>query len=244
MRVPLALMLALVGASVACRNDAADRARGDTSLAARPDSGHGGAALSDPQVVTLVSAINGAEVGAANGALPKLGRADVRAYAQQMVKDHAAMDSSIKALSAHGEPMPVPPPQVPTMQAAAKAQGDLLFAMTAGPAFDRAYVASQVADHRMALDSLQRWRQVARDDALRRALDAAMQKVGAHLEQAQSLQRTLGGGGSASEMTPPPASTLGPTQVEKPGGRIGTQKPDTTVRPTPTRPRADSARRP
>jgi putative membrane protein len=245
MRVPfVALLSVALAAAAACRDGAADHARGDTGLVARPDSG-GAGSLSDPQVITLVAAIHNAEVGAAGAAMPKLGRADVRAFAQRMVQEHAAMDSLFKALPAHGQPMPVPPPQVPTMQAAAKAQGDLLDAMAAGPAFDRVYVASQVADHQMALDSLQRWRQVTRDEALRRQLDAALQKVGAHLEAARALQRAVGSGGTPAEMTPPPASTLGPTKVERPAGRIGSQRPDTAVSNVPvagSRPRPDSVR--
>mgnify|MGYP002336463379 CR=1 FL=1 len=228
----LGTALAILLVTLACRAEKGG-VRGDTTAALQPDTANA-TSLSDPQVVTLVAAINNAEVGAAMNALPKLGSRLTQAFAQSMVKEHGVMDSTIKALPAHGEPMPIPPPQVATMLAASKATGDLLGAMTPGTDFDRAYIASQVADHQMALDSLSRWRQVVRDDALAAAIDQGMTRVRAHLAQARSIQSALGGGDTTG-MTPSPALLKDPA-VEKPGGQFGTQKPDTTVSDAPRRP--------
>ena len=229
--VPL-LCLATTVTIAACRAEEAG-VRGDTTAVLHADSASA-TSLSAPQVVTLVSGLDAAEIGAANAALPRLGSRLTQAFAQAMIKEHGVMDSTIKALPAHGEPMPVPPPQVATMQAASKAQGDLLGAMTPGPAFDRAYIASQVADHQMALDSLTRWRQVVTDAALAAALDQGLTKVRAHLAQARSIQSALGGGDTTG-MTPSPALLKKP-DVQKPGGVFGTQKPDTTVSNAPKKP--------
>src|SRR5688500_661697 len=172
---PTIFMLSLLAACA--RDDAAPRG-GDT-MHVRADSASG-AQLTDPHVVTLVSQVNAAEVGAAAIALGRLGHPRVRAFADAMKQEHATMDSTLTALPVAHTAMPVPPPQVPTLQAAAKATSGLLAAMPAGPAFDRAYVASQVADHQMAVDSLERWRQVVRDAELARTLDQALGRVRAH----------------------------------------------------------------
>jgi predicted outer membrane protein len=224
-----ALALLLVAA---CRAEQAG-VRGDTTALLHADSANA-TSLSAPQVVTLVSALDVAEIGAANAALPRLGNKLTQAFAQAMIREHGAMDSTIKALPAHGEPMPVPPPQVSTMQAAAKSQGDLLGAMTPGPSFERSYIASQVADHQMALDSLTRWRQVVHDPALAAVLEQRMTTVRAHLAQARSIQSALGGGDTTG-MTPSPALLKKP-DVQKPSGELGTKKPDTTVSSTPKKP--------
>lgn len=229
---PATLALACLLATVACRAGN-ESVRGDTTAALHADTANA-TSLSDPQVLTLVSGINTAEIGAANNALPKLGSRLAQAYAQSMIKEHGVMDSTLKALPAHSQPMPVPPPQVSTMQAAAKAQGNLLGAMTPGTDFDRAYIASQVADHQMALDSLSRWRQVVRDESLAAALDQGLARVRAHLAQARSIQSALGGGDTTG-LTPSPALLKDPNP-EKPGGRLGTQKPDTTVSNAPVKP--------
>ena len=231
-RRPLALVLATLAAAAttACKRDDAT-VRGDTTAALAPDTANAGS-LSDAQVTTLVSAINTSEISAANAALPKLGNRMAQAFAQSMAKEHGVMDSTIKALPVHGEPMPVPPPQVATMQVASKAAGDLLGSMSPGATFDRAYIAQQVADHQMALDSLSRWRQSVRDQQLGAAIDAALPKVRAHLEQAKSIQAAIGGD---TTRTPSPA-LLKPADTEKPKTKLGSTKPDTTQVNAPARP--------
>ena len=226
------IALAFLFTALACKAEKAG-VRGDTTAALHGDTANA-TSLSDAQVLTLVSGINASEVGAASAALPRLGNKLTQTFAQSMIRDHGVMDSTIKALPAHAEPMPIPPPQVSTMQAASKAQGDLLGAMTPGLDFDRAYIASQVANHQMALDSLSRWRQVVRDASLGAALDDGMTRVRAHLAQARSIQSALGGGDTTG-MTPSPALLKKP-DVQKPGGVLGTQKPDTTVSNAPVKP--------
>ena len=215
----------------ACRPDAGS-VRGDTTAALQPDTASA-TSLSDPQVITLVSGLNTAEVGAATSALPRLGSRLTQEFAQAMAREHGVMDSSIKALPANAAPMPVPPPQVATMLAAAKAEGDLLGGITPGLDFDRAYIASQVVDHQHALDSLQRWRQSVRDARLGATIDDAIPRVRAHLAQARAIQSALGGGDTTG-MTPSPALLAKPA-VQTPGTALGATKPDTTIRDVPTR---------
>jgi putative membrane protein len=231
MHVSLKALLPMCLLIAACQRETV---RGDTTAIAADSASAHATSLSDPQVATLVSAINTAEVGAANAALPKLGNKMAQAFAMAMAKEHGAMDSSIKALPVNSDPMPVPPPQVATMQVASKAEGDLLGAMPPGTDFDRAYIASQVSDHQMALDSLTRWRQVVQDAQLASAIDGALPKVRAHLSQARSIQSALGGGDTTG-LTPSPALLKKP-DVEKPASPIGSQKHDTSVSPKPKKP--------
>jgi putative membrane protein len=225
------LALGALLALSACQRDAG-AVRGDTTAALSADTASA-SSLSDVQVVTLVSGLNTAEIGAADGALPRLGSRLTQAFAQAMAREHGVMDSSIKALPANAAPMPVPPPQVATMLAAAKAEGDLLGGMTPGLDFDRAYLASQVVDHQHALDSLQRWRQTVRDARLGATIDDAITRVRAHLAQARAIQSALGGGDTTG-MTPSPALLRKPA-VQTPGTALGRTKPDTTIRNVPTR---------
>ena len=225
--------------AAACRGEPA--ARGDTT--ALRGNGAGAAALTDAHVATLASQLDGAEIGAAQSAEPKLSDARVRDLARTLRADHAAMDSARRLIPVGHEEMQVPPPQFATMHAASQGQSSVLHAMSAGPAFDRAYVASQIAAHGQALDSLRLWRQAVRSDDLGRALDAAAATVQEHLQHARSLQDALGGGADSASMTPPTAP-LTPERAETPATPLGRQKPDTATSRLgrPTRP--DGARRP
>jgi predicted outer membrane protein len=62
------------------------------------------------------------------------------------------------------------------------------------PAFDRAYVTSQVASHAGALQTLARLETAARDDALTEQIRGFKGEVQRHLEDARKLQASLGGG--------------------------------------------------
>jgi putative membrane protein len=240
--------LALVAAAAvtvltaACRRDAG-ATHADTTRAAAGDTSQAATGpLSDRGVVTLLTHVNVTEVGAAQGAMPKLGEPTVRAFAQRMVVDHGALDSAVKALPVNETPAPYPPSQFVTLQAAARHLSSVLAVMPAGPAFDRAYVASQVADHAQALDSLQHWRGAVRDPELRTALDGAMAKVQEHLELARALQDALGGGVDSSR-SPVPAPRLTPSAINQAAGSLDRRPPDTTVTSTAHRVRPDSVRR-
>ena len=163
----------------------------------------------------------------------------MRGFAQKMITEHGALDSAIKALPVNETPMPFPPAQFITMHAASTHLGAVLSAMPAGPALDRAYVASQVADHALALDSLQHWRGAVRDGSLRTALDGAMAKVQEHLNGARSIQAALGGGVDSSG-SPWPAPRLAPTEIRQAPGTLDQQRPDTLVGRTSRRMRPDT----
>ncbi|MGZ8375667.1 MAG: DUF4142 domain-containing protein [Gemmatirosa sp.] len=244
MRRSLALVAAvtLTAFTTACGRDAGTTPADTTRAAAGDTSQLAGGPLSDRGVVTLMTHVNVSEVGAAQGAMPKLGDPTVRAFAQRMIADHGALDSALKALPVNETPAPYPPSQFVTLQAASRQVSSVLGVMPAGPAFDRAYVASQVADHAQALDSLQQWRGAVRDPALRTALDGAMAKVQEHLGLARAIQDALGGGVDSSG-SPMPVPRLTPSAINQAAGSLDRRPPDTTVTPTAHRVRPDTVRR-
>jgi putative membrane protein len=238
-RLALATAGSLAATLAACGRGDADATPADTTRTdPRDTAAVAGGPLTDRGVVTLLSQLNGSEVGAAKGVLSKLGDPAVRAFAQRMVAEHGRLDSAVKALPVNATPMPHPPAQFITLQAASAHMSGVLAALPAGPAFDRAYLASQVADHGTALDSLRHWRGAVRDAALRTAVDGAMATVQAHLQDAHALQDALGAGAAAGPPAgpPPPPARLTPAEIRQPSGQpvVGTAppaRPDTTQRP-------------
>jgi len=209
----LALALVLVG----CKGPD-DTRRGDTTEPAR-DSARAAGSLADAQIVVLASQINQSEIGAAQGALTKLGDRSVRAFAQQLAAEHSMMDSAFTVgLPVKKEEATRPPPQWTTMRAAAAHEGAVLNSMPAGPAYDRVFVAMQVTDHMTALDSLTLWSQAARDDSLKRAMQGAIGRVKVHLERARALQLALGG--TATDVAPPPPPDTSQQKVEDVQGNV------------------------
>jgi putative membrane protein len=236
-----ATVAALAALLAACQRDAG-ATRVDTTHAEAGDTAAvSSGPLTDRGVVTLLSQINTSEVGAAKGVLPKLSDPTVRGYAEHMVADHGQLDSAIKALPVNATPMPFPPGQFITMHAASAHMSAVLATMPAGPAFDRAYIASEVADHATAMDSLQLWRGAVRDEGLRTALDGALAKVQEHLNGARAIQTALGGGVDSAG-SPWPAPRLAPTEIRQSAGALDQQPPDTLIGRTARTSRPDTTR--
>jgi predicted outer membrane protein len=166
-----------------------------------------GAPLTDPGIVVLVNGIHASEISAAQAALQRLQDPSARAYATAMIQDHEKARGDLQAVPVKAESATQPPPQTATMHAVSGSHAALLSVMPSGPAFDRLYVAIQVADHASGLDSLRQWQRVARDGALKQYLGTAQTAVQGHLERAQGLLAHLGGGGSGGPVPPPPPDT-------------------------------------
>jgi hypothetical protein len=98
-----------------------------------------------------------------------------------------------------------------------------------------------VAAHGAALDSLRRWRQVARNGGLASSIDATIVRVQAHLDLAHALQSSLGGALDTARMTPPTVP-LAP-RAETPATPLGSQQPDTVTARLGKTTKLDSTRR-
>ena len=105
------------------------------------------AAPSDPQIAHIAYAAGNIDIAAAKQALKKSHNASVRSFAQEMVRDHQAVNAKALALV---KKLHVTPQANATSTALTKA-GDAeraKLAKMSGAAFDREYVRNEVAYHK------------------------------------------------------------------------------------------------
>ena len=104
-------------------------------------------APSDPQIAHIAYTAGQIDVEAARQALARSHNAQVRAFAETMVRDHEAVNQQALALvqRLHVAPEANPTSSALTTQAAEARQR---LGALEGTAFDRAYVANEVAYHR------------------------------------------------------------------------------------------------
>ena len=106
-----------------------------------------GAAPNDAQIAHIAYTAGHIDVAAGQQALKKTHDKDIRAFAQEMVRDHTAVNQKALALV---KKLGVTPQDNPTSQALEKAADAELadLAKLNGAAFDRAYVDNEVAYHK------------------------------------------------------------------------------------------------
>ncbi len=113
-----------------------------------------GAKPTDPQIAHIAYTAGAIDVEAAKQALKKSKNKDVRAFADDMVRDHTAVNKQALALV---KKLKVKPEDNPTSQsltkAAAAKRAEL--AKLSGAAFDKAYVQNEVAFHKTVNGALE-----------------------------------------------------------------------------------------
>jgi putative membrane protein len=111
----------------------------------------GTAKLTDPQIAHIAYTAGVIDVAAAKQALQKASNTEVRAFAEDMVRDHEAVNKQALDLV---KKLNVTPQDNDTSKALSKQAADKLaeLAKLNGPAYDKAYVANEVAYHK-AVDS-------------------------------------------------------------------------------------------
>lgn len=112
----------------------------------------------------------------------------LRAFAQQMIRDHGETSRVLQQATARAGLKP-PAPGISADQAL------LLGALQSqrGPEFDRTYVRHQALAHRAALTVEQAYGATGDDPAVRQAAAAAIPIISSHLAMAEQMQATLGG---------------------------------------------------
>lgn len=105
------------------------------------------AAPTDPQIAHIAYTAGEIDIAAARQALAKSRAPDVRAFAEAMVRDHAAVNDKALALV---KELKVTPEANPTSAALSEQADQMLkkLAPLEGKAFDRAYVQNEAAYHR------------------------------------------------------------------------------------------------
>jgi putative membrane protein len=108
----------------------------------------------DPQIAHIAYTADQIDIDAAKLALKKTKNKDVRAFADDMVKDHTAVNKQALALL---KKLKVTPQDNPTSQALSKqaAAKRAELAKLNGAAFDKAYVDNEVAYHKTVNNALE-----------------------------------------------------------------------------------------
>ncbi len=114
----------------------------------------GGAKLTDPQIAHIAYTAGELDIAAAKQALARTKNKDVRAFAENMVRDHAAVNKQALDLV---KKLKVTPEDNATSKSLTKAAADerARLAKLSGPAFDKAYVANEVAYHKTVNGALE-----------------------------------------------------------------------------------------
>jgi putative membrane protein len=121
------------------------------------------------------------EIEAAKLAQTKSSNADVKAFADMMIKDHTKSTADLKKAIADSGAAVTPPAALP-----ADMQGKL-DALKASATFDKDYMAGQVDAHQQALDLLQRYAQDGDTPAIKAFAAATAPVVQTHLDRAKTL---------------------------------------------------------
>jgi putative membrane protein len=113
-----------------------------------------GAKLTDPQIAHIAYTAGVIDIAAAKQAVGKASNKDVKAFAEDMVRDHEAVNKQALDLV---KKLNVTPQDNDTSKALSKAAADKLAELgkLSGAAYDKAYVANEVAYHKTVNGALE-----------------------------------------------------------------------------------------
>ncbi len=113
-----------------------------------------GAKLTDPQIAHIAYTAGVIDIAAAKQAQTKASNKDVKAFADDMVRDHEAVNKQALDLV---KKLNVTPQDNDTSKALSKAAADKLAELgkLSGAAYDKAYVANEVAYHKTVNGALE-----------------------------------------------------------------------------------------
>ena len=155
-------------------------------------SGAALAAPNDAQIASIVVTANQVDIDAGKVAQANANKADVKAFAKQMVTDHTGVNKQAVALVGR---LGVTPEDNPTSQSLAAGGRENLAHLESlhGAAFDRAYVDHEVAYHQQVIAAIDQTLIPNASNADLKALLVSVRPafVG-HLEHAQQVQASLG----------------------------------------------------
>jgi putative membrane protein len=148
--------------------------------------------LNDPQIAHVAVTANSIDSAMGAAARAKTRNAQVRAFAQQMVRDHGAVNKQAVALAQRLNVSPTDNDVSRTMQQGAE-QARTQLAPTTGADFDRAYIEHEVQYHQAVLNALDGTLiPQAQNAELKALLQQVRPNIAAHLERARSIRDSLG----------------------------------------------------
>jgi putative membrane protein len=145
----------------------------------------------DPQIAHIAYTAGLLDVEAGKQALEKSQNKDVRAFAQQMIGDHTAVNDLALALVKKLNVTPEDNPTSQNLTKQAQATREKLAGLT-GAAFDKAYVDNEVAYHKTVNAALSTTLiPNAQNSELKSLLQSGLKLFEAHLDHAQRLAQQL-----------------------------------------------------
>jgi putative membrane protein len=145
----------------------------------------------DPQIAHIAYTAGLIDVNAGKLALEKSQNADVRAFAQQMVGDHTAVNDQALALVKKLNVTPEDNATSQSLTKEAETTRKKLAGLT-GAAFDKAYIDNEVAYHKTVNSALSTTLiPDAQNSELKSLLESGLKVFQAHLEHAERLAQQL-----------------------------------------------------
>lgn len=148
-------------------------------------------ATTDPQIVGIVLAANKIDIDAGKAAVGKAHDPQVKAFAQQMITDHSALQKSVIQL---GAKLNVKPADSPTQDSLKKQAAETATRLKglSGAAYDKAYIDNEVAYHQAVIDAVTNTLiPNAHNPELKSALQGAAPAFVGHLDHAKHIQATM-----------------------------------------------------
>jgi putative membrane protein len=146
----------------------------------------------DPQIAAIVVTANQVDVDAGKLAKAHTHNKEVKAFAQQMITDHTAVNKQAGELV---KKLGVKPESNATSDALKKGGDENMAALKKlkGKAFDKAYVDHEVAYHQQVLDAIDKTLVPnAKNPELKGLIEKVRPAIAAHLEHAKHLQMEMG----------------------------------------------------
>ena len=151
------------------------------------------AALTDPQIAAIVVAANTVDIEAGKLAQSKTKNRKVMEFADDMVRDHTAVNKAAVDLVTK---LGVTPEENDTSRSLTTSgeQNRTRLGTLSGKQFDREYVNNEVTYHKLVLDAIDNALIPGAQNAeLKATLVKVRPTIAAHLQHAEQLQASLGG---------------------------------------------------
>jgi putative membrane protein len=189
MRVDRLIWVLAVGVAVgACGGDD-EAATSDVAVdSAAPAAAPAAEGPTDPQIAAIVVAANNVDIAAGELAKEKGSDAEVKAFAQQMITDHTAVNQQATDLVTR---LAVTPEENPTSQQLTQGGESTRQTLSglSGAEFDKAYIDNEVTYHQTVLDAIDQTLIPNADNAeLKGLLEQVRPAIAAHLQHAQQIQ--------------------------------------------------------
>jgi putative membrane protein len=150
-----------------------------------------GAAPTDPQIAAIAYTADSVDIAAGKQALNKSHNSAVRAFAQEMVRDHTAVNNQALALVKKLNVTPQPSATSRQIADGGTAERAKL-AKLSGAAFDRAYADNEVAYHKTVNEALRDTLIPSASNAqLKAFLETGLKLFTSHEEHAEHLAAQL-----------------------------------------------------